>query len=65
MTDKDLPLDAPVLTRREVLEKANERLTSVVAYCLDAGLEPDQMDKESIRTAHEMVKLALRDDTPK
>lgn len=65
MPEKNLSLDAPVMTRREALEKANERLTSVVAYSLDAGLDPDSVDKGSIRTAHEMVKLALRDDTPK
>lgn len=48
------------ITKREALEKAYERLTSVVNFCLDLGLEPDKVDKESIRTAHEMVRLALK-----
>jgi len=59
-TTADIDLDTPVLTRREALDMAYERLTSVVIYCLDAGLEPDAMDKDSIRTAHRMVNLALR-----
>jgi hypothetical protein len=55
-----LDLDTAALTKREALQIAHERLTSVVAYCLDKGLEPDAMDKESIRKAHEMVALALK-----
>lgn len=53
-------LDAPIITRRMALEQARERLTSVVAYCLDLGLEPDAMDKDSIRKALDMVNLALQ-----
>lgn len=58
----DIDLDAPAMTRREALEKAQDRLTSVVCFCLDLGLEPDTMDKVSIREAYRMVNLALRDD---
>lgn len=52
--------DEPAMTKREALEKAYERMNSVVNFCLDLGLEPDKMDKESIRTAHEMLRLALK-----
>lgn len=58
----DIDLDASAMTRREALEKAQGRLTSVVRFCLDLGLEPDAMDKESIREAFRMVNLALRSD---
>lgn len=55
----DIDMEAPVLTRRGALERASERLTSVVAFSLNLGLEIDQMDKESIREAHKMVQIAL------
>jgi hypothetical protein len=63
MTGEDhgpFDLDAPAMTKREALQIAHERLTSVVAFCLDLGLEPDRIDKDSIRNAHEMVSLALK-----
>ena len=59
-THMTFDLDAAAMTKREALEIAHQRLTSVVAYCLDEGLELDAMDKASIRTAHEMVALAIK-----
>jgi hypothetical protein len=56
---KDINLDDAALTKGEALEIAYQRLTSVIHYGLDLGLEPDKMDKESIRTAHQMIGLAL------
>jgi len=58
--ESDMSLDAPVMTRREALEQAKERLCSVVSYCLDLGFDPDEMDKQSIRKAYMMVDLALK-----
>jgi hypothetical protein len=55
----DINLDDAALTKGEALEIAYQRLTSVIHYGLDLGLEPDKMDKESIRTAHQMIGLAL------
>ena len=55
-----IDLEAPALTKREALEIAHQRLTSVVNFSLDAGLEPDAMDKESIRKARDMLSLVLK-----
>jgi hypothetical protein len=55
----DINLDDAALTKGEALEIAYQRLTSVIHYGLDLGLEPDKMDKESIRPAHQMIGLAL------
>jgi hypothetical protein len=56
----DINLDDTALTKEEALEIAYQRLTSVVHFGLDLGLEPDKMDKESIRTAYQMIGLALK-----
>jgi hypothetical protein len=56
----DIDLDDTALTKGEALEIAYQRLTSVVHYGLDLGLEPDRIDKESIRTALQMIGLALK-----
>jgi len=52
-----LKADQAAITKQEALQIAHERLTSVVAFCLDLGLQPDEMDKQSIRKAYEMVAL--------
>jgi hypothetical protein len=57
---KDIDLDDAALTKGEALEIAYQRLTAVIHYGLDLGLEPDRIDKESIRTAHQMIGLALK-----
>ena len=59
-TGASIDLNATAMTKREALEIASERLGSVVWFCLDLGQDPDAMDKESIRTAHKMVTLALK-----
>jgi len=47
------------LSNQEAIQIAYDRLTSVVCFCLDQGLDPDEMDKQSIRKAYEMLGLVL------